>query len=181
MPAPSSSFATPCNSSRRTPRPIISWAWLTWPRPTSRRRRPDAEQSFQRALHLDAANGPALYDLGALLMTAGRAPEAGDVYRRLASLEEKRYRPMHAQYLYTAGRIPEAVAEFEKLAAAAPSDREARSRLIAAYVSVNRMPDAAKLLDAALKKNPKDVDARLERSRFLVRQGRYNDAQMDLN
>jgi len=144
-------------------------------------KRPDAEQTFQRALHLDAANGPALYDLGALLMSTDRRPEADDVYRRLSALDDKRYRPIHAQYLYSAGRIPEAVAEFEKLAAAAPNDREARSRLIAAYVSVERVADAARLLDAALQKNPKDVEARLERSRILVRQGRYNDAQMDLN
>ena len=141
----------------------------------------DAETAFRRALTVDAAGGAALYDLGALLMKTDRKAEAGDVYLRLAALDDKRYRPIHAQYLYSIGKTNEAIAEFTKLAGAASGDRDARSRLVAAYVNAGRTAEASKLLSAALEKNPKDVEARLERSQILLSEARYGDAQMDLN
>src|ERR1022692_5257016 len=40
---------------------------------------------------------------------------------------------------------------------------------------------ARKVLDAALAKNPKDLDALVQRSDLLILDGKYNQAELDLN
>ena len=80
------------------------------------------------------------------------------------------------------GRRDEAVREsLERLAKQDPQDRVARTRLIAAYIAVNREGDAAGVLDSALRKNPKDLDALLQRGEMSLAAAKYDNAEADLN
>ena len=128
----------------------------------------EAEQEFRRALEIDPKNGQALLALGALEVRTGRSEEADQVYRRVAALPDKQYKPVHALYLFQSGKRELAIAEFESLLKTAPSDRGIRTALVRAYLALNRSGDAEKVLAAALKKNGRDVDALLQRSRIFL-------------
>jgi len=141
----------------------------------------EAEQQFRQALTIDPKHGPALISLGAIQVRAGQTDQAEQTYRQVAALPEKQYKPSHALFLYQSGKRDQAVAEFEKLAAADPADRDLRTQLVRAYLAVNRVGDAEKVLTAALKKNGLDVDALLQRSRIYLGSGKYTEAQADLN
>ena len=147
----------------------------------SQNRWPEAEQQFNRALSLDHQNADALYNLAALQNRTGRKQEAEQNFKRLSGLPGKTFKPVHATFLFEEGRRDEAIREFEALAKADPDDRDARTRLIAAYRAVQRPADAEKVLDAALKRNPKDSDALLQRGEMLVAAGNYGRAETDLN
>jgi tetratricopeptide (TPR) repeat protein len=139
-----------------------------------------AEQQFRRALELDAKHGVALVSLAGVRLRAGHADEAEALYKRAAALPEPRYRPVHAVYLMESGKKDAAIAEFEKLAHDDPSDRTARSRLVAAYLAANQRAKAQEVLTNALRKNSHDVDALLERSQLYLRSGKYGEAQQDI-
>ncbi len=141
----------------------------------------DAEQQFRRALTVNPKHGPAMLALGALQVHAGQTAEAEATYRRLSALPEKQYKPFHALFLYQTGKRDQAIAEFERLAKEAPDDREARTRLVQAYLAVNRVPDAERVLSGALKKDPVDADALLQRSRIYIGSAKYTEAQADLD
>ncbi|MBZ5581448.1 MAG: tetratricopeptide repeat protein [Acidobacteriia bacterium] len=141
----------------------------------------EAEQQFRRALELDPKHGPALSSLAAMQVRAGQSAEAEQTYRRLSALPDKQYKPLHALFLFQSGRRDEALAELEKLAKEDPEDRDARTRLVAAYLALKRVGDAEKVLTAALTKNPRDVDALLQRSRIRLGNGKYDEATADLN
>jgi tetratricopeptide (TPR) repeat protein len=147
----------------------------------SQNRWPEAEQQFNRALSLDNHNADALYNLAALQNRTGRKQEAEQNFKRLAALPGKTFKPIHATFLFEEGRRDEAIREFEALAKADPDDRDARTRLIAAYRAVQRQADAEKVLNAALKRNPKDSDALLQRGEMFVAAGNYGRAETDLN
>ena len=49
-----------------------------------------------------------------------------------------------------------------------------------AYLTAGRIPDAEKTLDSAVKANPKDVDALLQRSQVYLRAGKLREAEADL-
>jgi tetratricopeptide (TPR) repeat protein len=140
----------------------------------------DAEQQFQRALQIDPKHGLALVSAAEIHERAGQTNQADQLYKQAASSSDSQYKAVHALFLFRSGKRDLAITEFEKLAKQDPSDRDARSRLIAAYQAVNRAPDAEKLVSAALKKNRKDVDALLQRSQIYVRDGKYAQAQADL-
>jgi Tfp pilus assembly protein PilF len=53
--------------------------------------------------------------------------------------------------------------------------------LISAYRAVNRDADAVNLLSRALAKNRKDTDALLQRAELAVENGKYSDAEVDIN
>jgi tetratricopeptide (TPR) repeat protein len=141
----------------------------------------EAEQQFRRALTLDPKYGPALLQLGAMQARAGQNDQAEQTFKQLSAIGENRYKPAYALFLFQSGKREAAVTEFEKLAKEDPSDREARTRLVKAYLAVNRAADAEKILTAALKKNSKDVDALLQRSRLYLAAGKYTETQQDLN
>lgn len=140
-----------------------------------------AESEFKRALELDPKSAPALISLASVQMAANRTDDAEETYKRLSALPEKTYRPVHALFLYNFGKREAALAEFEALANADKRDREARTRLVAAYFGLNRLPAADQVLEAALKRNPKDTDALLQRSELSLRLGKADDARRDLN
>ena len=139
-----------------------------------------AETQMKTALQLDGNNGPALVSLAAIQLKAGRMQEAEQSYKKLAALPDKTYRPVHALFLFQQGRRQEATAEFEQLAKADPQDRQARGRLVAAYVETGQKNKAEQVLNDVLRRNPKDADALLQRSSFYLSQGNTPQAEKDL-
>ncbi len=140
-----------------------------------------ADEQFRRALGIDPKYGPALLDLGMTLFHVGRKDEAGAIFKRLAALPGKEYKPVYAIFLLETGQREGAIAELERLAKADPADRVARTRLVKTYLAAGRNAEADRLLAGAIAKNPKDADALLQRSELLLNRGKYQDAQNDLN
>jgi len=140
----------------------------------------EAEAEFRRAVQLDPANGPALLRLADLQTVAVRNSEAEQTLQTLSGLPEQRYKPLHAVYLFRTGKRDEAVTEFEKLVKNYPDDRTIRGELVGAYLELGKLPEAEKLLAAALKKNPKDADALLQRSTLEMKTGNPEQAGEDL-
>lgn len=139
-----------------------------------------AEPQLKAALQLDPKNGSAWLSLAALQLQTGRKNEAEQTYQRLAAFPDRSYKPLHALFLFQDGRREEAIAEFERLAKSDPQDRDARGRLVAAYLATGQNSKAEQTLNSALARNSKDVDALLQRSRFYLAQGRNDDAERDL-
>jgi len=139
----------------------------------------EAEQQFQRALSIDPRHGAALFNLAKLQYATGRAPEAEESFKRLSGFPG--FRSVYAIFLSQAGRKDEAVRELERLAKEDPEDRLARTRLLALYLSLNRTAEAQQVLNEALKKNAKDLDALLQRGEIFLAAGKYEQAEADLN
>jgi tetratricopeptide (TPR) repeat protein len=141
----------------------------------------EAEQQFRLALRVNPGSAVALFDLANLLVRSGKLDQAEPFYARLSSLPDQRYRLSHAVFLFDHGKIPQALAEIEKLSAADPKDRIARSLLVQAYWKAARPLDAEKVLARALRENPKDTEALTQRSAIYLGAGKYDEAQFDLN
>ena len=147
----------------------------------ARNRNADAEQEFQKALAITPDHKPALLNLATLQDQLGRKQEAEQYYKRLAVFPDKTLNPDYGIFLFQQGRKEEAIREFDRLARQDPEDRTARTRLVAAYQASNRIPEAEKVLDEALKKNGKDMDALLQRGELLIAAKKYSDAEANLN
>lgn len=141
----------------------------------------DAEQQFRRALAMDPNHGAALLNLATLQMQLGRGAEAEQNFKRLSGLSEAMFKPTYANFLFQQGRRDEAIREFERLYSQDRDDRMSRTRLVAAYQAVGRVPDAEKVLGEALKKNPKDLDALLQRGELYLTGRKFTEAEADLN
>lgn len=141
----------------------------------------EAQGQFQSALKI-APNFPlALIGFASAQIRLGRTDQAEQTYRTISALPDKEYRYMYAAYLFHEGKHELAVAEFEKLAKHDAGDRDARTHLVAAYLVTDRIQDAKRVLDTALKADAKDVDALLQRSQLLLRSGKQKEAENDLN
>ena len=138
------------------------------------------EAELKRALELDPRNGRALTALAYFQASVGRTEEAERTFRQLAALPDKASKPLHALFLYATGKREAAIAELEQLAKADPNDRDARTRLVTAYIQMDRRPQAEATLAAALKRNPQDADALLQRGELRLRSLRLDDAEKDL-
>ncbi len=138
------------------------------------------ETEVRRSLQMDPKNGPALLTLAGIQFNSGRVNEAERTYREISTLPDQNYKPMHAAFLFHTGQRQAAISEFEELARQAPDDRVARTRLVAAYSTAGKPADAARAINAALQKNPKDTEALMQRSRLDMVSGKYADAENDL-
>ncbi|MEO7649016.1 MAG: tetratricopeptide repeat protein, partial [Bryobacteraceae bacterium] len=139
---------------------------------------PEAEVALRHALEVDSKSSTALFDLGMLQLVTNRQGEADQTFGRLS--EQPKYRSVHAIFLFQTGKRDAAIAELEHLFKIYPEDRDMRDRLVQAYTLVNRLPDAEKTVDAALKQNPKDTNALEQRSQIHLNAGRPAEAQRDL-
>ncbi|PYT27311.1 MAG: hypothetical protein DMG57_18760 [Acidobacteria bacterium] len=139
-----------------------------------------AEQAYRRALQIDTNNDLALLGLADLFVRTKRLDQAEPVYRRISALPDRRFKSLHAVFLFGWGKRDQALAEFKKLAHDDPSDRAARTRLFEAYFATNRLSEAENLVTEALKKNSKDRDALLQRSRIYLATGNYAEARQDV-
>ncbi len=147
----------------------------------SQKRLPEAEQVLRQALAMKSDSGLVLRQMASVDKALGKNAEAEQIYKRLSVYSEKEYQPLYGLYLFQTGRKPEAVKEFERLCQSDPKDRVARTRLVAAYNSVNHPGDAGKVLENALKKNPKDLDVLLQRGELFLQEKQYARAEADFN
>jgi tetratricopeptide (TPR) repeat protein len=145
-----------------------------------RKKWPEAEAGYRGALKIDPKEPRALNGIATVQIQSGQKDKAEQTYRELADLPNNPYRHYHAAFLFQEGRRDEAIAEFVKLAKQDPADRDARTRLVTAYLLAGKGPEAEKVLGAALKSNPKDVDALLQRARISLAAGKPFDAQRDV-
>ena len=143
-------------------------------------RLPEAEAQFQRAVQIDPKNGPALVDLAALQLASGKKDVAEETYRKAAALPDRQFKAVHALFLMTDKRSDAAIAEMKELLRKDPNDRDLRGLLMRAYLATNKIKDATDLLTTALTKNPKDVDALVQRAAIRITGGQYEDAYKDL-
>lgn len=141
----------------------------------------EAERAFRRALEIDAKNEAAISELAILQNRLGRKKEAEAGLRQLSLASQEQYQPLFGYFLLAEGRRDEAVREFERLTREHPDSRAARTRLITTYYALNRKTEARSMLDAVIKNNGRDIEARLQRGQILTAEGKYADAESDLN
>lgn len=139
-----------------------------------------AEDETRRALRIDPASSPALMALGRLQVIQGKMEDADQTYQKVASLPKTNLSYIHAAFLLSRGKTDEGIAELDRLAKAAPGDRDAHLRLVNANLAAGRQPAALAVLDGILKKNAKDVDALMLRSRIRLQNGKTAEAEADL-
>jgi tetratricopeptide (TPR) repeat protein len=145
----------------------------------SQRRLPEAEAQFRQALEIDPKSAITLIDLSSLQLATGRKQDAEQTLKQAAAFDG--YREVYGLFLSQEGRYEEAIREFQRLAKAAPDDRLARTRLVGAYRLANQPAEAEKVLNQVLKKNAKDMDALLQRGEMFLGDGKYIQAEADLN
>jgi len=139
----------------------------------------EAQAEYQQALEQDGKNEVALARLSNLQYTSGKKQEAEEGFRRLSQMPDKGFQSIYGRFLFQEGRGAEGVKEFERLAKADSTDRTARTLLVSAYRAMNRGSDARKVLDDALRNNPKDLDALLQRSKISLADGQFENASAD--
>ena len=161
----------------RAPEPLIALGELY----LMLSRTAEAEASLRRALDIDPRNTAALWYLAAIQARAGRQDQAAELYRRLSSFPDKRFRSIHALYLLQIGKTGAGIAELQKLYQQDPGDRSTRARLVAAYVRQNRLAEARKLLATVLDDNDQDAEALLQKSEIELMEGKLDEAQNGLS
>jgi len=139
----------------------------------------EAGDQFRRALELDARNGPALMNLARIQLASGDKQTAEQSFKRLTTFDG--YKSTYATFLFQEGQRDLALREFERLARENPNDRAARTNLIIAYRAQGRLSDVDRVLAEALKKNPKDTQALLQRGETSIEAAKYAQAEIDLN
>lgn len=144
-------------------------------------RRAEAEPYAAHAVELDPQNGAAIATLAAFQASGGRVKDAEATYRRLSTLPDRSYRTVYGAFLFQSGEHERAISEFARLLQQDPNDRAARAALISAYFAVNRPRQAEDLVNSALKRNPEDVDALIERSRIYLKASKISEAESDLH
>jgi len=137
---------------------------------------------FQKAVELTSSSqgGRALMDLGRVQNASGKTDDAEKTFRKLSLFPDAEYKPVHATFLWQQGKTDLAIAEFMALAKKDPKNRDARTRLIAAYLQLDKSSEAERILTEALKKNQRDADALLQRSEVYLGEGNVGKAQADV-
>ena len=141
----------------------------------------EAEKSFRQAVNLNPKDGTALFEVAMVQYRTGRKAEAEQVFKQLSAFSDPALQSLHAIYLLKEGDQTGAVAELERLLHANPKSQDLRTRLIAGYWTTHRLADVEKVLNAAIKDNPKDFQALMQRGELYVATGRYPQAQSDLD
>ena len=140
----------------------------------------EAEQQFQKVLATSSNDPVALANLGQLQWRAKRMDEADQTYRKLAALPGQSYRLTHVTFLAALGKMDQVIAELEQLSRKYPDDRQVRTALVNSYFTANRVSDAEKVLNTALKHWSGDIDALLQRTRLFLSRAKYREAEADL-
>ena len=143
-------------------------------------RLPQAAAQFEAARRRAPNDGEALLDLAKAQLAQGQKDRAEATFLELSRLPDEKYRLYHAVFLFQNGSQARAIEEMKAAVKANPKDRNARTALVSAYLSLNRVAQAEAILGAALERNPKDVEARLQHAQILIAAGRHSEAEADL-
>ena len=134
-----------------------------------------------RAIQIEPEHAGAWNTLAAVQVRAGKIADAEQSYKKIASFPHPEHALAYVSFLIQQNRRPDAIAELERMVKENRNNRIVRSGLVAGYLAMNRMADAEALLNEALKANPKDVQALLQRSQVHLRKDNYDDAEADLD
>ncbi|HTB15107.1 MAG TPA: tetratricopeptide repeat protein [Bryobacteraceae bacterium] len=140
----------------------------------------EAEKQLRRAAELDPNNGMNWVALGSLLYHESKIDEADKAFQRASSVPDKKYRPVHAVFLFQTKQPDAAIRELEQQYREDTNDRGARTRLMVAYYKTGRQAEAEKVLAESLKRNPKDTDGLMQRAALNLAAGKIQDAQNDV-
>jgi len=141
----------------------------------SRNRLPEAEQQFKHAIEVDPKDPAPRAALVRLLMQEGKRVETESFLRQTKKDipdNPEGYR-MLGDYYFASGDLDRATAEYASLVSDHPNDAKAQKNYIQLLILKNRLDDAAKLNDAILKTNPRDVEALVYKGQIQLRR---NDA-----
>jgi tetratricopeptide (TPR) repeat protein len=140
----------------------------------------DAVRALESALKVKPQYPLALFSLAEVQDRLGQKAQAEEVLHQLANSQDPQYEPLYGIYLFQVGKRDAALKEFERLQRKNPKDRASRSRLVQAYLVMNRISDAEHLINAVIKENSKDSDALVERASLYFFERKYREVQADL-
>jgi tetratricopeptide (TPR) repeat protein len=145
-----------------------------------------AEEALQEAVAAAPDSSPARLALGQLYIVLQQDEKAEPEIAKAVQLDSKNSAALLtlAQLQIHAKRLDQAEASLKELSALVhndPANRSLRSGLIRLYLDANRPRDAEKVVSDALQRNPKDLDALLERSRLYLKNGKPRQAEQDLD
>jgi tetratricopeptide (TPR) repeat protein len=140
----------------------------------------EAEVQFQRAAEMSPQSGATLVDLGQVQNDSGKADAAEKTFQKASGLSDKRYKAVHAIFLWEQGKKDAAIRELAGLVKTDPTNRSARTQLVAAYLASGRAPEAMVFLTSALKNNHRDVEALVQRSEIYLERSNPKAALADL-
>ena len=141
----------------------------------------EAERLLKKAVQIDSDYTEAWLALGSVQLKAGKRTPAEETYKQAAASPKSRAPLAHVMFLVYQDRRAEATVELEKMLKLNPNNRIARSALVASYMTANRQPDAVWILEDALKKNPRDVEALLQRSQLYLQKRKFEEARTDVD
>lgn len=126
-----------------------------------RRRLPEAEAAYRRALQLDPALEVARGELASLLVSQHRAEDVVALYREAVAQYPRAASPRYHLGMTLLGmrRVSEAVAELEQAADLAPHVALYQYNLAVATFMAGRPADALAPLNEAIRLSPDDADA----------------------
>lgn len=144
----------------------------------TRNRLAEAEQQFRHAIDVGPRSpGPRLA-LARLLMAEGKSSEIEAFARQTRKdlPDNAQTYGMLGDYYYATGNLDKAVDEYASLHSDHPKDPLVRKNYIQLLILKNRLDEAAKLNDEALKSNPREVDALVIKGQIQLRRNEIASA-----
>ena len=142
-------------------------------------READAEASFKQALALEPGNQLANRGLVAFYVANGRAVEAEPYLKKLAENDtspQATYKIALAEYFAQSKRLGDAQKILAPLAASKEAFASSQTRLAAIQYAQKDTTKAHQTIDGVLQREPKNEEALLMKTRFLLAEGKLDDA-----
>jgi tetratricopeptide (TPR) repeat protein len=148
----------------------------------SRQRFAEAEQQFIHASEVDRQDPNPRIALARLYMAEGKKKEAEEFLRRSKSDfpdNSVGYRLL-GDFYFAAGDLDDAFTEYAELSREHPKDQQVTRNYVQILILKNRLDEARKLNDSALRTSPGDVESLIERGQIQTAEGHSNDAVQTL-
>lgn len=139
--------------------------------------------AFQKATELDASSVRAYNHLGQTYEALVQYPAAREAYLKAIELEERQSAKSEWPYFNLGvlclreGRATEAEGYLRQALERQPFWSEANAKLGMSLSALDKLPEALSCLERALQIDPKNVDARYQYARLLVKMGKPDEAE----
>jgi tetratricopeptide (TPR) repeat protein len=140
-----------------------------------------AEQILKRAQSLAPADDMIPHEHADLLLRAGRREESERILTALARSGNRKYAGARAEFLLATARYEDAATEFRRILESDPGNPRMRNGLVWALFKAGDLERAAEECSAVLAKNPKNLDALVERAAIEYQRGQDLPTIQDLN
>jgi Tfp pilus assembly protein PilF len=139
----------------------------------------DTDAQVNRALALESDFRPALQmRLRRALMNQDRAA-AEETSQELSKLPEKVTWGAYGRMLFAENKVDQGITEFKRVLREHDHNAALRHQVASLLIGAGRNAEAEEVVDAALKKDPKDKAALLEKTTLEIDAGRLDDATRD--